>query len=160
MDIDESLNMINLNISAVVAMCLACIPYMGKGSKIINISSQSSFLPLPYLNIYASTKVFVRHYSRALNVELKNKGITVTAVCPGWMKTSLYDRAKVKEAKKVINSFEGITTPDKVAKKALKDADKGKALSVYGFFSNATHIAGKILPQSLLMKFWTISQKF
>lgn len=160
LDIDKSLDMINLNVSAVVAMGLACIPYMEKGSRILNISSQSSFLPLPYLNIYASTKVFVRHYSRALNVELKNKGITVTSVCPGWMKTNLYDRAKVEQATKVVNSFDGLTTPEKVAKKALKDADKGKSLSVYGFFSNATHIAGKILPQSLLMKFWTISQKF
>ena len=75
------------------------------------------------------------------------------------MKTNLYDAAKVDNAKKVVNSFDGITTPDKVAKKALEDADKGKALSIYGFFSNVTHIAGKILPQSLLMKLWTISQK-
>ncbi len=160
LDLDASLNMINLNVSSVVAMGLACIPYMEKGSRIINISSQSSFLPLPYLNIYSATKVFVRHYSRALNVELKNKNITVTAVCPGWMKTNLYDAAKVDNAKKVVNSFEGITTPDKVAKKALEDADKGKALSIYGFFSNATHIAGKLLPQTLLMKFWNISQNF
>jgi short-subunit dehydrogenase len=159
LDINDSLNMINLNISSVVAMGLACIPYMDKDSRIINISSQSSFLPLPYLNIYSATKVFVRHYSRALNVELKDKKITVTTVCPGWMKTNLYDAAKVDNAKKVVNSFDGITTPDKVAKKALEDADKGKALSIYGFFSNATHIAGKILPQSLLMKLWTISQK-
>lgn len=160
LDIDESLNMINLNISSVVAMGLVCIPYMEKGSRIINISSQSSFLPLPYLNLYSATKVFVRHYSRALSVELKNKNITVTTVCPGWMKTNLYNAAKVDNAKKVVNSFDGITTPDKVAKKALEDADKGKPLSIYGFFSNATHIAGKILPQTLLMKFWTLSQKF
>lgn len=160
LDIDASLNMINLNVSSVVAMGLACIPFMEKGSRIINISSQSSFLPLPYLNIYSATKVFVRHYSRALNVELKDKEITVTAVCPGWMKTNLYDAAKVDNAQKVVNSFDGITTPDKVAKKALEDADKGKSLSIYGFFSNATHLAGKILPQSLLMKFWNITQKF
>lgn len=160
LNVEESLNMINLNISSVVAMGLICVPYMGKGSRIINISSQSSFLPLPYLNIYSATKVFVRHYSRALNVELKDKNITVTTVCPGWMKTNLYDVAKVDSAKKVVKSFDGITTPDKVAKKALEDADKGKALSIYGFFSNATHIAGKLLPQSLLMKFWNLSQKF
>ena len=160
LDLDNSLNMINLNISSVVAMGLVCIPYMDRQSRIINISSQSSFLPLPYLNIYSATKVFVRHYSRALNVELKDKNITVTTVCPGWMKTNLYDVAKVDSAKKVVNSFDGITTPDRVARKALDDADKGKSLSIYGFFSNATHIAGKILPQSLLMKLWTITQKF
>ncbi|MDD4725314.1 MAG: SDR family NAD(P)-dependent oxidoreductase, partial [Tissierellia bacterium] len=70
--IEESINMINLNICAVVTMCLICIPFMDMGSHIINVSSQSSFQPLPYFNIYASTKVFIRHYSRALNIELKD----------------------------------------------------------------------------------------
>lgn len=67
--VDESLNMIDLNISAVVALSLTCIPYMNKDSRIINIASQASFFPLPYQNIYSSTKVFVRNYIRALNVE-------------------------------------------------------------------------------------------
>ena len=51
LDIEESLNMIDLNCSAVVAMGLACIPYMRRGSHIINIASQASFQPLPYQNI-------------------------------------------------------------------------------------------------------------
>lgn len=70
-----------------------------KGSHILNIASQASFQPLPYQNIYSSTKAFVRNYTRALNVELREKGITATAVCPGWMKTGLYDRGII-DAKK------------------------------------------------------------
>ena len=97
--IDESINMIDLNISGVVAMGLVCIPHMKKGSHILNIASQASFQPLPYQNIYSSTKAFVRNYTRALNVELREKGITATAVCPGWMKTGLYDRGII-DAKK------------------------------------------------------------
>lgn len=54
--IDESVNMIDLNVSGVVAMGLVCIPYMRKGSHIINVASQASFQPLPYQNIYSSTK--------------------------------------------------------------------------------------------------------
>ena len=71
--IDESINMIDLNISGVVAMGLVCIPHMKKGSHILNIASQASFQPLPYQNIYSSTKAFVRNYTRALNVELREK---------------------------------------------------------------------------------------
>lgn len=93
--IDESLNMIDLNISAVVSLGLVCIPFMKKGSHIINIASQASFFPLPYQNIYSSTKAFVRNYTRALNVELKDKGITATAVCPGWMDTGLFARGVI-----------------------------------------------------------------
>lgn len=69
LSIEESLNMIHVNIDAVVAMGLVCIPYMKKGSHLINIASQASFQPLPYQNIYSSTKSFVRNYSR---VCLKN----------------------------------------------------------------------------------------
>jgi hypothetical protein len=93
--VEESLNMIDLNIGAVVAMGLLCIPYMKRGGRIINIASQASFQPLPYLNIYSATKAFVRNYTRALNVELRDKGIKATAVCPGWMKTGLFERGSI-----------------------------------------------------------------
>ncbi len=156
--IDESLNMINLNISGVVAMGLVCIPFMQKGSHIINIASQASFQPLPYQNIYSSTKSFVKNYSRALNVELKEKGITVTAVCPGWIKTNLFDRGCIN-AKKATTKFPHIVTPDVVAKKALKDAYNNKDISVYGLYVNVCGILSKLLPEKLIMKIWLSQQK-
>jgi len=73
---------IYINCSAAAVLCSICIPYMERGSRILNISSASSFQPLPYLNLYAATKAFVRSYSRSLNVELKDTGITSIAVCP------------------------------------------------------------------------------
>ena len=156
--VEESLNMINLNVSGVVAMGLVCIPFMSKGSHIINIASQASFQPLPYQNIYSSTKSFVKNYSRALNVELKEKGITVTAVCPGWIKTNLYDRGCIN-AKKATTNFVHMVTPDVVAKKALKDAYKNKDISLYGIYVNACGILSKLLPERLVMKIWLLQQK-
>ena len=156
--IDESLNMIDLNISAVVAMGLICIPYMDKGSHIINIASQAAFQPVPYQNIYSATKSFVKNYSQALNVELKNKGITVTAVCPGWMKTDLYSRACINAPKSTKN-FVFMVTPDVVAQKALKDAYKGKDISVYGLYVNICRFMTKILPEKLIMKIWLLQQE-
>lgn len=156
-DVDTSLNMIDLNVSAVVALGLIAIPHMGTGGRILNVSSQASFFPLPYMDLYAATKVFVRHYTRALNVELKDKGISATAVCPGWMKTGLFDRAQTG-AEKTVRSFAGLTTPDKVAAKALRDAKRGKDMSTYGWFVKVTHVASKLCPQRLSMKVWTLSQ--
>lgn len=151
--IEESMNMVDLNINAVVALGLLCIPYMKKGSRLINIASQASFFPLPYQNIYSSTKAFVRNYTRALNVELKDKGITATAVCPGWMKTDLFARGVIG-AEKGTNNFSGMVTPDVVAKKALKDAKKGKDISVYGLYVKSTHLLSKLMPQKMMMKVW------
>lgn len=155
--IDESINMINLNISGVVAMGLVCIPFMAKKSHIINIASQAAFQPLPYQNIYSATKSFVKNYSRALNIELKEKQVTVTAVCPGWIKTNLFERGCIN-AKKGTTNFACIVTPDVVAKKALKDAYKNKDISVYGMYVNLCKLLSKFLPEKWIMKIWLIQQ--
>jgi len=155
--LDESINMIDLNISGVVATGLTCIPYMDKGSHIINIASQAGFQPVPYQNIYSATKSFVKNYSLALNQELKEKGIKVTAVCPGWVKTDFFKRACIG-AKKASNKFTCMTTPEIVAKKALKDAYRGKDLSVCGFYPNFCRIMVKLLPEKWIMKYWLWSQ--
>lgn len=159
LDYLQSVNMIDLNVSSVVALCVICIPFMKENSRILNISSQSSYFPLPYLNIYSATKVFVKNYSRALNVELKEKKISCTAVCPGWMETSFIQNGETG-AKKDITNFFGITTPLKVAKKALKDCEKGRDVSIYGLYNKLTHVLSKILPQKIMILFWRIQQKF
>lgn len=156
--IEQSLDMIDVNVSAVVGLSLVCIPFMNKGSHIINIASQAGFQPVPYMNIYASSKAFVKNYSQALNVELKEKGITVTAVCPGWIKTSFFDRAEVN-APKSPKHFWFTVTPDAVAKKALVDAYKGKSTSVYGLYVNICRILTKILPEKVIMKLWLWQQR-
>ena len=155
--IDETLNMINLNVSGVVAMGLVCIPFMNKNSHIINIASQASFQPLPYQNVYSATKSFVKNYSRALNIELKEKGISVTAVCPGWIKTNLFERGCIN-AKKGTTKFAYMVTPDVIAKKALKDAYKNKDISVYGLYVNFCRFLSKFLPEKVVMKIWLFQQ--
>lgn len=157
LSVKESLNMINLNCGGIVSMCSVCLPFMARGSHIINISSQSAFQPLPYLNIYSSTKVFVHNYSRALNVELKSRDISVTAACPGWIDTALFDRAEIG-AKKAPSVFLAMAKPDKVAKKIFKDAKKKKDLSVYGYYVKVCRLAAKLLPQKIMMKLWLAQQ--
>lgn len=155
--IDESVNMIDLNISGLVAMGLVCLPFMSRGARIINIASQASFQPLPYLNVYSATKAFVRNYSRALNVELKERGITVTAVCPGWMDTAFIGRGQTNAAK-TVNRFVNMTTPDVVAAKALRDALRGRDISTYSLYVKFNRLVAKLLPQRVLMKIWLRQQ--
>ena len=145
-----SINMIDLNVNALVAMGLICLPYMQRGAHIINMASQAAFQPLPYQNIYSSTKAFVRNYTRALNVELKSKGVVATAVCPGWMQTRLIERAIVK-GEKGTRVFPHIVYPDVVAKKAIKDAKKAKDISIYGLYTKLSNAVAKLLPQKCMM---------
>lgn len=131
-------------------LCNLCIPYMKKGSHIINMASQSAFQPVPYINLYAASKAFVRSYSRALNVELKGTGIVSTVACPGWVKTDLLENERNGKQFK----FPAIALPDDVAAKILKDANKGKDMSVYGSYVKCMHLLVKIFPQKLVMKSW------
>ena len=149
-DIEEIDKTINVNCKAPVMLSQICIPYMGKGSKILNISSASSFQPNPYINLYAASKVFERSYSRALNVELNGTGITSVAVCPGWIDTELLQ--KEINGKKV--RFPGLVTPYRVVKQAIKDAKKGKDMSVCSLYVKCQHVNVKLLPQRLVMKIW------
>ena len=78
--------MIDLNCRAAVDMCLTALPYMSRGSELINICSVAGFQPLTGLNTYAATKAFLLSWTKALHHELLLKGIKVTARCPYWVK--------------------------------------------------------------------------
>ena len=67
-------------------MCLTALPYMSRGSELINICSVAGFQPLTGLNTYAATKAFLLSWTKALHHELLLKGIKVTALCPYWVK--------------------------------------------------------------------------
>lgn len=151
--VSEIKQTIDLNCKAPALLINICIPFMEKGARILNISSASAFQPVPYINLYASTKAFERSYSRGLNAELKSSGITVTAVCPSWVDTEML--SKEIDGKKV--HFPGIVAPEKVVKKALKDAKKGRDMSVCSFYVKCQHLNVKLLPQKLTMKIWLYS---
>lgn len=142
---------IDLNCKAPAQLINICIPFMEKGAKILNISSASAFQPVPYINLYAATKAFERSYTRAVNVELKPLGITATAVCPSWVDTDML--SKEINGKKV--RFPGIVSPEKVVKKALRDAKRGRDMSVCSFYVKCQHLNVKLMPQKLTMKIWT-----
>ena len=141
---------INVNCKAPVMLSKLCIPYMKQGSKILNISSASAFQPNPYINLYAASKVFERSYSRALNVELVGTGIKSIAVCPGWIDTELL--IKEMNGKKV--KFPGMVTAKRVVAQAIKDAKKGKDMSVCSLYVKCQHVNVKLMPQRLVMKIW------
>lgn len=141
---------VSINCSALAVLCTLCIPYMRKGSRILNISSASSFQPLPYLNIYAATKAFEKSYSRSLNVELKGTGITSTAVCPSWVDTDLL--MKEFNGKKI--RFPGIISPNRVAMTALRDAKRGRDMSVCTLYVKCVHVIAKLSPQKMVMNSW------
>ena len=155
--IDESLNMVDLNCKAVIAMTYHCIPFMPKGAKILNVASVAAYQPIPYINVYAATKSFVFYFSRALNRELKKAGISVTAVCPFWTKTAFFDRAIKKEG--IVKKYAVMYDPADVVKKAYKDALKRKDVSIYGKYAKMQCALTKMICHKTVMNVWLNQQK-
>lgn len=153
--LDEQLNMIDLNAKALTAITYMSLPYMKEGSHLINIASNSSWQPVPYINVYGSTKAYVLNFSRALGVELKHQKIHVMAVAPGWIKTEFFDHA-VKDD--TIKYYDRFYTAKQVADRAMKDLKKKKTVSILGFPVRMQVRMVKLLPAKLIMAIWCKQQ--
>ncbi|MCQ2428155.1 MAG: SDR family NAD(P)-dependent oxidoreductase [Clostridia bacterium] len=156
----DSLGMIDLNCRALTAVTLAVLPYMEKGSEIINIASVAGFQPIPYINIYGATKAYVLSFSRALAREVKKDGIRVLAVCPFWTKTRFFDRAIDKNGEAVVKKYVAMYTPDFIVKKAWRALERTRRdYVVPGFKAAGQVFLVKLLPHSLVMNIWMSQQK-
>ncbi|HKM22080.1 MAG TPA: SDR family NAD(P)-dependent oxidoreductase [Lachnospiraceae bacterium] len=148
--LDEELGMIELNCTALTAITHICIPYMGNGSRIIQLASSAAFLPQPNFAVYAATKSYVLSFSRALNRELQEKGVYVTAVCPGPVQTEFFGIAETHESMALYKKHTMVQALG-VVKKAMKDSSDRKELSVYSMPIKLLRIATKILPHSFIL---------
>ena len=156
---EENLNMVDLNCQALMAMCQISIPYMGQGSKIINIASVAAYQPIPYINVYGATKAFVMRFSRGLNREVQKRGIGVMTMCPFWTKTAFFDRAIAKDADTVVKKYVAMYTAEDQVKRAWRDLKRGKDISKFGFVARFQMILAKLLPHSFVMDYWMNQQR-
>ena len=155
-DLENQLNMIQLNDVALVRFTGLTLPYMGRGSRIYQMGSLSAFQPVPYIGVYGATKAFVLSYSRALNTELRPRGIRVMAVCPGWVRTDFFDRAVSDDT---VIYYDRWYTPEQVVTRALRDMGRGRDVSVCGLPVRAQVLLVKLLPHRLVMRIWCRQQK-
>ena len=142
--------MTDINVRALTELTYYVLPYMENGGKIIEIASGSGFMPQPSFSVYAATKSYVIAFSRALRHEVRKRKISVTAVCPGPVNTPLF--AGLENVKDYKRKF--AISPEKVAAHAVKSAKKKKALSVPTFSMKMVHLASKVVPTSIFLKFY------
>ena len=155
---DDDLRMVDLNCKALVAMTRIVLPYMHRGSHILQLDSLSAFQPVPYITTYGATKAFVLSYTRACNAELKSQGIRMMAMNPAWVKTEFFNHAF--QTNNRVQYFNYIQEADEVVAKGLKDLYKSKKdVSIPGLGVKLQVLGVKLLPHSLVMKVWMNQQK-
>jgi short-subunit dehydrogenase len=144
-------DMINLNITALTHLTWLFLPEMirrGEG-KILNVSSLAAFQPGPTMSVYFASKAFVLSFSEAINNEVRDKGITVTALCPGSVESNFHavalgDPNLVKERK--------MMTAKEVAEIGYRAMMKGKTVVIPGFKNAFLIFASRFAPRELIIK--------
>jgi uncharacterized protein len=150
-DRERQVEMVRVNCETVVDLTGRYAPQMarrGRGA-VINVASMAAFQPLPKQTTYAATKAFVLSFTEALHHELKGAGVTVSAVCPGPVRTEFMDAAGIERA----DNTPGFiwTSAEDVAEEAVKAAEAGKRAVVPGKIMYAGSLLGRYSPRKIVL---------
>jgi uncharacterized protein len=152
-DRGRELDMIRTNVEAVVDFCSLFAPAMaGRGSgAILNVASTAAFQPIPMQAGYAATKAFVLSFTESLHEELKGSGVTVTALCPGPVKTEFTEVANLQNAE---SAMPGVfwDNPADVARAGISGLERGKRVVIPGLLNRAGAIGGQHAPRSVVLR--------
>jgi uncharacterized protein len=149
----ENTAIINLNITALTRLSHAMVPLLqqNKPAHILNVASTAAYQAVPYLAIYAATKVFVLNYSRALRQELAPTGVHVSVLCPGGTNTEFSTTARLGE--KALKTGEKVNmSASEVAQIGIAGMLAAKAEIVPGILNKLNVFGSWLLPKVLIEK--------
>ncbi|UCH83300.1 MAG: SDR family oxidoreductase, partial [Candidatus Latescibacterota bacterium] len=149
--LQDQLQMVELNMTSLVHLTGLFLPGMvtRKRGRIVNVSSIAGFQPGPYMAIYYATKAFVTSFSEAIAVELRDTGVTVTAVCPGPTTTGFQKRAGNEDSN--LNRSHMMMDAATVAQIAYDGVKKNKSLVITGARNKLLASSSRLLPRALLL---------
>ncbi len=137
-----------LNVVALLRLTHAALGAMEprRAGAILNVASLAAYQPNPISATYGATKAFVHSFTHAVREEARGTGVTVMLVCPGYTHTEFHDRAGLGETD--IPEFVW-QTPDEVVAAALRDLDRGRAVSIPGFLNQAAAAMSSAAPAGI-----------
>ena len=153
----EQLAMIDLNVRALTELSLTFVDSLARHQGgILNVASLASFLPAPGMAVYYATKAYVLSFSEALHVELRKKGVRVTALCPGPVPTEFQARAGLTG-----QQGGGLLelSAAEVAQAGYRGFAAGKRLVVPGRLNKLIPLMPRIFPRALILMASGIRQK-
>jgi short-subunit dehydrogenase len=150
--IDSILSMIRLNVEAVVRLTRLFLPDMvqRKRGRLLNTASVAGFEPGPQMATYHATKAFVLSLSESLVEELKDTGVTVTALCPGVTDADFLPKARMSETR--LFQQGNVMAPQEVAAEGYEALMRGDPLCVVGGLNKAQVFARRFMTKSAQAK--------
>jgi short-subunit dehydrogenase len=147
-DLKDELNIIDVNVTSTVHLAKRVLPGMVKrgAGKVLFTSSIASTMPGSFQAVYNASKSFVQSFSEAIRNELKDTGVTVTALMPGPTDTNFFDRADMQDTKVGANDKDD---PAQVARQGFEALMNGDDHVVAGSMKNKVQaVAAKALPDT------------
>lgn len=150
LDLERELEIINLNISALVALTHRFLQKMRERTSgtIINVSSAAGFQPLPFMATYAATKAFVTSFTEAIAEENRPFGIQVLALCPGSTKTNFFNASGIDRPVQV----KGQQSVDEVVDTAMKAIGGKRSKVVSGWANYLASLSTNFVPNILITR--------
>ncbi|TYB76851.1 SDR family NAD(P)-dependent oxidoreductase [Bizionia myxarmorum] len=140
------LNLHVLTTSHLTKLVLIGMVERGEG-KILNLSSLAAFEPGPLMALYYATKGYILSFSEAIANELKDTGVTVTALCPGPTKT-LFQEAVASNSSENKIKF-NMASAQKVAAYGYKSMMQGKSVAIPGFINKILAFMPRFIPRNM-----------
>lgn len=145
-------SMLDVNIAALTHLSHLLLPTLRASGRaaILNVSSVASFFPLPNMAVYSATKAYVTSFSEALRMELLGTGVSVTALCPGPVKTEFFEVATRPGEEgdsahyETMNAFS--VTPAEAVRAALEAAGRERPRVIPGLLLAAAVAAAGVVP--------------
>jgi len=150
-DLGRERERMEVNMAAPVALTKRLIgPMIQKGrGKILNIASTAAFQPGPLMAVYYASKAFVLSFSEALAFELKGRGITVTALCPGPTRTGFQQRGQVRD--NILFRY-GTMSAEQVARAGFRGLMRGQSVVIPGWINKVAVGGVKFAPRPWVLK--------
>ena len=142
-DVEREMEMVDLDCTSLTGITGYALPFMGKGSRLINTASLASFLPLGNFAVYGACKAYVLSLTVALAAELKQKGIRVTALCPGPVSTEFANVASRGARKEVKHGL----SAEKTVAHCIRKSRRGSLYALMAFKWKIASWASKLVPR-------------
>ena len=153
--------MLLVNVVALTALTRKLLPPMiaQKRGAILNVSSSAGFLPIPTFAVYAATKAYVNSFTESLRAELRGTGITVTALCPGPVRTEFQSVAQRPGGEPEYGPDFIHVLPERVVRDALAAMEADRPFVIPGFMMKLGMFLVRLTPMSILRLAWRLSPK-
>ena len=159
MDLRRALEMIQVNVAALTALTGLFLPGMieRRRGRIMNVASTAAFQPGPLMAVYYASKAYVLSFSEAVAEEVRDTGVTITALCPGPTRTAFAQIAEMRSSRLFSSAF--VMSARDVAEFGYRAMMRGERVAIPGLLNRLVAFSTRLAPRRLATRLSRLAQE-